>query len=196
MNPCSHCLRPEESVVVVIDVQDKLLRKIPQATNLVRNVGFLLDVARLLDIPCLATEQYPQGLGPTTAVLAQRLPVPPRPKTMFSCCGAGTFLEELEMLRRPHVVITGMETHVCVSQTVLDLVRAGLHVYVPVDAVAARGTIDHDVALRRLERAGAVLTTVETVAFEWIRDAVHPRFKEFSKLVIERSSLPATDDDR
>ena len=90
------------------------------------------------------------------------------------------------MLARPNVVLVGMETHVCVGQTALDMLHAGLHVFVPVDAVAARNAVDHDTALRRLEQAGAVPTTAEAVAFEWARDASHPRFKEVSALVKAR----------
>ena len=163
-------LRAESSVLVVIDVQDNLLAKIPTASTLVRNSAFMLDVARLIGIPIRATEQYPQGLGPTTPELARRFPQTPPAKTAFSCCGAGTFLEELEILRRPNVVLVGMETHVCVAQTALDLLQAGLQVFLPVDALAARFAIDHDAGLRRLEQAGAVPTSVEAVAFEWIVD--------------------------
>ena len=188
MTPSVKRLRAESSVVIVIDVQDKLLVKIPAAESLVRNSAFLLDVADLLEIPIRATEQYPKGLGPTTAELARRLPANRPPKTTFSCCGAGTFLEELEMLRRPNVVLVGMETHVCVAQTALDLLQAGLHVYLPVDALAARGAIDHETALRRLEQAGAVPTTAEAIAFEWVADASHSQFKAVSSLVIARGS--------
>jgi nicotinamidase-related amidase len=188
MNTVTKCLRPDNSVVVLVDVQDKLLAKIPTAAGLVRNAGFLLDAAGLLDVPVRATEQYPKGLGPTTAELARRLNPPPTAKTAFSCCGAGTLLDELEMLRRPSVVLVGMETHVCVAQTALDLIEAGLHVFLPVDALAARFAIDHDTALRRLERAGAEPTTVEAVAFEWLADSTHPQFKAVSKLIIERSA--------
>ncbi len=180
-------LRAEDSALVVIDVQDKLLAKIPTAATMIRNAAFLLDVAKLLGVPARATEQYPKGLGPTTAELARRLPTPLLAKTAFSCCGAGTFLEELEMLHRPNVVLTGMETHVCVSQTAFDLLAAGLHVFLAVDALAARFPVDHDTALRRLEQAGAVLTTAEAVAFEWVADAAHPQFKAVSALVIARS---------
>jgi nicotinamidase-related amidase len=180
-------LRADSSVLVLIDVQDKLLVKIPTAAALVRNAGFLLDAARLLEVPVRATEQYPKGLGPTTAELARRLPQPPPAKTAFSCCGAGTFLEELEVLRRPNVVLAGMETHVCVAQTALDLLSAGLHVFLSVDALGTRFAVDHDTALRRLEQAGAVLTTAEGVAFEWVGDATHPQFKSLSALVIARS---------
>jgi nicotinamidase-related amidase len=181
-------LQVSTTVLAVIDVQDRLLVKISTADTLVRNGAFLLDVARLLNVPVRATEQYPKGLGSTTAELACRLPQRLLAKTAFSCCGAGTFLEELEMLRRPNVVLVGMETHVCVAQTALDLLAAGLNVFLPVDALAARSMLDHDVALRRLEQAGAVLTTVEAIAFEWVADAAHPQFKGVSKLVIERSA--------
>jgi hypothetical protein len=180
-------MRAESAVAVAIDIQDRLLAKIPTAAALVRNAGFVLDVAAALSVPIRATEQYPKGLGPTTAEIARRLPTALPAKTTFSCCGAGTFLEELEMLRRPNVVLVGMETHVCVCQTALDLLQAGLHVFLPVDALAARGSVDHDTALRRLEQAGAVLTTAEAVAFEWMGDAAHPQFKTVSALVVARS---------
>lgn len=180
-------LSAETSALVVIDIQHKLLTKMPSAAALMRNAAFVLDVAKLLEIPVFATEQYPKGLGATAAEIARRLPTPIPAKTAFSCCGADTFLEQLEMARRPNVVLVGMETHVCVSQTAFDLLAAGLNVFVPVDAIAARGAIDHDTALRRLELAGAIPTTAEAVAFEWVRDAAHPQFKAISKLVIERS---------
>ena len=179
-------LRPETTALVVIDIQDKLLARIPTAAALVRNAGFLLDAAALLQVPVRATEQYPNGLGPTTAEIAHRLSQP-LAKTAFSCCGAGTFLEELEMLQRPNIVLAGMETHVCVMQTAFDLLEAGLHVFLPVDALAARFPLDHEMALRRLESAGAAITSAEAVAFEWIRDSAHPQFKALSQLVVERT---------
>jgi nicotinamidase-related amidase len=179
-------LTPETSVLVVVDIQDKLLAKMPRAVELVRNAGFLIDAAALLEVPVRATEQYPKGIGPTTAELARRLPTPPAAKTAFSCCGAGTFLEELEMLQRPNVVLVGMETHVCVQQTALDLIDAGLHVILPADALAAWGDLDHVTALRRLEQAGAIVTTSEAVAFGWTRDSTHPKFKAISQLVVTR----------
>src|ERR1700721_1751124 len=120
-------LSENDSVLVLVDVQDKLLSKIPTAEKLVRNAAFLLDVAALLNVPIHATEQYPKGLGPTNAELERRLPQPPTAKTSFSCCSAEPFLEELQMLRRPNVVLIGMETHVCISQTALDLLAAAIH---------------------------------------------------------------------
>jgi nicotinamidase-related amidase len=181
-------LTPGNSILVVIDIQDKLLAKIPTASGLVRNVGFLLDAANLLAVPVVATEQYPKGLGPTTPEVARRLPREVPGKTAFSCCGAAGFLAELRRLGRPSAVLAGMETHVCVAQTALDLIEAGLTVFLPVDALAARAAVDHDAALRRLERAGAIPTTAEAAAFEWVGDAAHPQFKAVSKLVIDRSA--------
>jgi nicotinamidase-related amidase len=179
-------LTAENSTLLVVDIQDKLLAKMPHAAALVRNAGFLLDVAAQLEVPVRATEQYPQGVGPTTVEIARRLPAPPAAKTAFSCCGTGTLLEELAMLQRPNVVLVGMETHVCVQQTALDLIDAGLHVVLPADAVTAWGDADHATALRRLEVAGAVVTTAESVAYEWVRDSMHPKFKAVSGLVVAR----------
>jgi len=174
------------STLLVVDVQDKLLAVMPDASGLIRDVGFLLDVANLLQIPARATEQYPQGLGPTNAELVRRLQAERPSKVTFTCCGAPGLLDEIRELGRPNVVVAGMETHVCVLQTVLDLLADGLQVFVAADAVQSRFRIDHDVAIRRMERAGAVLTTSETTAFEWLGGSDHPQFKAVSKLVQER----------
>jgi hypothetical protein len=169
-----------------VDVQDKLLAVMPDAAGLVRDVGFLLDVANLVKVAALATEQYPQGLGPTNAELVRRLPGDRPAKVAFSSCGAPGLLAQLRELRRPNVVVAGMETHVCVLHTTLDLLADGLQVFVVIDAVQSRFRIDHDAALRRLERAGAVLTTAETTAFEWLGGSDHPQFKAVSRLVQDR----------
>jgi hypothetical protein len=177
-----------DTILLVVDVQDKLLATMPGAAELVRNAGFLLDVAGLVGVLAQATEQYPKGLGPTAAELARRLPAGLPAKTAFSCCGATGFLSELRDTGRKTVVLAGMETHVCIAQTALDLLDAGFRVFLPVDGVSSRFPIDHDTALRRLERAGVIPTTVEAVAFEWLGDAAHPQFKAVSKLVIGRAS--------
>jgi nicotinamidase-related amidase len=171
--------------LLVIDVQEKLLPKIPTADALVRNVNFLIEGARLLDMPVQATEQYPKGLGPTVAELARKLPERPE-KVRFSCCAVPAVVDNFRRAARSKVVLAGIESHVCVQATALDLLGLGFTVYVPVDAVGSRFAIDHDMALRRLERAGAVLTTSETCVFEWVGGADAPRFKEVSKLVQDR----------
>jgi nicotinamidase-related amidase len=174
-----------DTALLVIDVQEKLLAKIPGADTLVRNIAFLIDGAKLLDMPVTATEQYPKGLGPTVHELAQRLP--PRPdKVAFSCCAVASVVEGFRRAARPKILLAGMETHVCVLQTALDLLARGFRVYVPVDAVASRYAVDHEQALHRLDRAGAIITTSETAVFEWLGGADHPRFKQVSALVQER----------
>jgi nicotinamidase-related amidase len=171
--------------LLVIDVQEKLIPHILDAPALVRNVAFLVDAARLLDVPVQCTEQYPRGLGPTVAELAQRLPERPD-KVAFSSCAVPAVVESFRRAARPKVVLAGIETHVCVLHTALDLLALDFRVYIAVDAVGSRYRIDHDTALRRLEQAGAVLTTAETCAFEWLGGASHARFKAVSQLVQQR----------
>ena len=179
-------LTTDNSTLLVIDVQDKLLIKMPDAPSLVRDVGFLMDVARLLNVPVAATEQYPKGLGPTHAEIKRRLAGDLPVKMTFSCCGARGLVPDLRASGRATVVLAGMETHVCVMQTALDLLAENFTVFLPIDALQARFQSDHDVAIRRMERAGAIITSVEATAFEWMRSAEHPQFKHVSKLVQER----------
>jgi nicotinamidase-related amidase len=171
--------------LLVIDVQEKLVSKVAGASGLVRNIAFLLDVAKLVGVPAQATEQYPRGLGTTVAELLPRLPER-LDKVAFSSCAVPAIPDNFHRLARPKLVLTGIETHVCVLHTALDLLSAGFRVFLPADAVGARYQIDHDIALRRLEQAGAVLTTTEGCAFEWMGGANHPQFKEVSRLVQER----------
>jgi nicotinamidase-related amidase len=171
--------------LLIVDVQDKLMVKIPGAAALVRDIGFLIDATRLLEMPVQATEQYPKGLGPTVAELARRLPERPD-KTAFSCCAVPSIVETFHRAARPKVVLAGIEAHVCVQQTALDLLALGFRVYLAADAVASRYVIDRKYALRRLEQAGAILTTAEACVFEWLGGSSHPRFKAVSALVQER----------
>jgi nicotinamidase-related amidase len=174
-----------DTALLVIDVQDKLLPLIPTHAAMVRNIAFLIDAARLLQMPVAATEQYPKGLGPTTAELAKRLPERPD-KTAFSSCAIPSVIDGFRRAARPKILLAGIETHVCVLHTALDLLNLGFRVYVAVDAVASRFAVDHEVALRRLEQAGAILTTSEAAGFEWVGGASHPQFKAISQLVQER----------
>jgi nicotinamidase-related amidase len=171
--------------LLVIDVQEKLMAKISAAGPLVRNIAFLIDGARLLGLPVQATEQYPKGLGPTVPELAGRLPERPD-KLAFSCCAVPAVVEGFRSAGRPKVLLAGIETHVCVQQTALDLLALDFRVFIAADAVASRCAIDHAQALHRLERAGAVITTSESAVFEWVGGAGTPQFKEVSQLVQER----------
>jgi nicotinamidase-related amidase len=171
--------------LLVIDVQEKLIPLIPGSGRLIGNIRFLIDAARVLEMPVQATEQYPKGLGATVGELAQRLP--PRPdKVAFSCCAIPSVEDEFRRAARPKILLAGIETHVCVQQTALDLLALGFRVYIPADGVASRYAIDHEQALRRLENVGATITTCESAVFEWIGAAGTPQFKEISRLVQER----------
>lgn len=172
---------PATSVLAVIDVQERLLAVMPEADRVVARCARLAEAARILGVPAVLTEQYPKGLGPTPSALAALLP-PATTKMSFSCCGCSGFDAALPA-ELSTVVIAGLETHVCVAQTALDLLARGLGVCVVVDAVASRHALDHEIALRRLEGAGAVLTTSEAVLFEWCRSAEHPQFQAIRRLV-------------
>jgi nicotinamidase-related amidase len=174
-----------DTSLLVVDVQEKLVPLIPGSDRMIRNIAFLIDGARILGIPVQATEQYPKGLGTTVSALARRIPDRPD-KIAFSCCAIQSVVESMRRCARPKILLAGIETHVCVLNTVLDLLALDFRVYVAVDAVASRSPIDHETALRRMERAGAVLTTAETAVFEWVGGAGSPRFKEISRLVQER----------
>lgn len=175
-------LDPASSVLAIIDVQERLLAAMADGERVVARCRRLAEAARLLGVRAVLTEQYPQGLGPTPAELASALP-PPGSKLGFSCVGCGTF-DAAVASGAAAVVLAGLETHVCVTQTALDLLAAGMVVFVAVDAVASRHGIDHETALRRLEAAGVILTTSEAVLFEWCRTAAHPQFQAIRRLVL------------
>jgi nicotinamidase-related amidase len=168
--------------LLVVDLQERLLAAMPHAALVTANAARLAQAARELDVLALATEQNPQRLGPTVAALAGLVPAP-LGKMTFSACGAGPLLEQLHGRAVRHVTLAGVEAHVCVAQTALDLIDMGFAVQVAADAVASRYGHDWAFALRRLENAGAIVTTTEAVLFEWLETADAPAFKAISKLV-------------
>jgi nicotinamidase-related amidase len=178
-------LSATNSRLLIVDVQDKLLPPIANGPRLVHNCRRLIDGAKIVSVPVSGTEQYPQGLGPTTAELATRMG-PRVEKVIFSCAAVLGWGQAADVTdEREQVVVAGMETHVCVMQTVLDLIAGGFRVYVPVDAVGSRGELDAKVALERMAASGATLTTVESVLFEWCEKAGTPEFKQIQKLIFE-----------
>ncbi len=171
-----------ETALLVVDVQEKLVPAIADHRRVVFNTRRLIDGAKILGIPVVATEQYPKGLGPTVPELAERLgPIPD--KLTFSCSGCPEVFQELQTQGIHKILVAGIETHVCVQQTVLDLLGDGWRVYLAVDAVGSRNPLDRDTALRRMDSSGAVLTTTEAALFEWCQVAGTPQFKEISRLV-------------
>ncbi|REK15767.1 MAG: hydrolase [Planctomycetota bacterium] len=178
-------MSPQDTALVVVDVQGKLVRLIAGHERMLWNLRRLLDAAEATGVAVLATEQYPQGLGPTVPELAERLGDIPS-KTAFSCAGCEPFMARLEALGVSKVLVSGIEAHVCVQQTVLDLLAGGYRVYVPVDAVGSRFGIDFETGLKRMESSGATLTTTESALFEWCQDSSVPAFKKISALVREQ----------
>lgn len=176
----------DDSALLVVDVQGKLITLIPAYERIVWNIRRLLDGAKILGVEAVGTEQYPQGLGPTVPELAERLGALPA-KSAFSCGSCGDLFEGLSARGIHKILIVGIEAHVCVQQTAYDLIAAGFRVYLAVDAVGSRFEIDSTTALRRLESAGATLTTTEAALFEWCEVSGTPEFKAISQLVRETS---------
>lgn len=176
-------MSPESSLLCVIDVQERLLPAVPNAARVIARCERLAEAARILGVRSVLTEQYPRGLGPTPASLARLLP-PAVEKMAFSSAGCLP-LEAALAEGVSSVVLAGLETHVCISQTALDLLAAGKHVFLAIDAVSARHAIDHETAVRRLEAAGVIPTTSEAILFEWCRSAEHPQFQEVRRLVLD-----------
>ncbi len=175
----------EDTGLLVVDVQERLVPAIAGHATVVWNVRRLIDGAKILGLPIVATEQYPQGLGPTVPELAQRLEEIPA-KLTFSAGGCPQAFGPLRARGIRKVLVCGIEAHVCVQQTVLDLLADGWRVYVAVDAVGSRLEIDYQTALRRMDSSGATLTTVEAALFEWCQAAGTPQFKQISRLVREQ----------
>jgi len=177
-------MKASEAVLVVVDVQERLARVMERQKQVEAAIGVLIRAARLHEIPILVTQQYSKGLGPTVAALSEELEgIEPVEKICFSCCGEEPFTRTLDSLGRRKVILTGMEAHICVLQTALDLLDMDYTVHLPWDAVCSRIDGNRDTALRFLERAGAFITSSETVAFQILKKAGTPEFKEISSLL-------------
>lgn len=173
-----------DSALLVVDVQTKLLAAMSDPDTLVWNIQRLVRGACTLGVPVAATEQYPRGLGPIPDSLKDLLPDVPS-KLMFSCRECTSIFTRFQDQGIFKLLVVGIEAHVCVQQTVLDLLAEGFRVYVAVNAVTSRYSIDARTAFKRMESAGATLTTTEAVLFEWCEVAGTREFKEISKLVRE-----------
>jgi isochorismate hydrolase len=170
--------------LLVVDMQGKLLTMIAGHERVTWNCRRLIDGAKLLGIPVSGTEQYPQGLGPTTPVLAERIGAMPA-KKLFSARECSSIIHGWRDQGIFKVLVCGIEAHVCVQQTVLDLLGEGFRTFLAVDAIGSRSALDAEIAVRRMDASGATITTTEAVLFEWCETATHPQFKAISALVKE-----------
>lgn len=180
-------LKRDRTVLVVVDIQEKLLAVYEPAMRdrVVGGSAKLISGVRALGLPVVLTEQYPRGLGPThgqiKAALGEDLKI--IEKTDFSCCGEPGFMEALEKTGRKQALVCGMEAHVCVQQTALDLLARGYQVHVCRDAVASRREEDFKVGLARMNRAGVIVTTVESALFEMLESCKDERFRAVLKII-------------
>ena len=170
------------SRLLIVDVQEKLVPLVKDHERMVHNCSRLIDAAALFAVDTTATEQYPRGLGHTVQALADRLSVRLE-KVEFSAAPVLGWHPGADAEAPDTIVVAGIEAHVCILQTCFDLLTAGFAVHVPADAVSSRSTLDCDTALRRLRDAGVVVTTTESVLFEWCETAGTPEFKQISRMI-------------
>jgi nicotinamidase-related amidase len=177
-------LNADGALLLLVDLQQRLMPVIHDNETVIARAVRLAEAARMLDVPVRATEQYPDGLGPTVPQLAAYpdLVVAKRTFSAFSAAGASEFAALLPA-GVGEIVVAGCETHVCVMQTVLDLLAAGHRVVLAADATGSRDPADRAVAIERARQHGAEVVTSEMVLFEWLRDSRHPNFREVQKLL-------------
>jgi nicotinamidase-related amidase len=173
-----------DAVLVIIDIQGNLAQAMFDKENLFSNTVKLIKGFNVLNLPVIITEQIPQKLGPTLPQIAAELDgIKPIAKESFSCWEENNFKEQLEALRRKDVVLLGIETHVCVYQTAVDLISGGYNVHLVADAVSSRTPENRQIGIEAMKRAGAKITSTEMVLFEMLRTAADPQAKEFFKIV-------------
>lgn len=177
-------LKKEESVLVAIDFQEKLMPAMKMKEELEATVGKLIKGCKILNLPIIVSQQYTKGLGETIPTIKEAIgDFEPIEKTSFSCCGETTFMEALKQTGKKTVIITGIEAHICVQQTVLELLEQGYNVFLVNDCIGSRNNNDKKYAVRRMTESGAIGTTYESVLFELCKNAKADGFKEISKLV-------------
>jgi nicotinamidase-related amidase len=177
----SPLMQADRAALLVIDVQERLLPHIHDWQHVLGSIDWLAQVAQRLDVPVAATEQYPKGIGHTHPLVAVRLPAGSIGEKLHFSCVAGGCLDGLPGMERPQVVVCGIESHVCVLQTVLQLAAAGKQVFVVAEAVGSRDPAHKALALERMRAHGITIVCREMVAFEWLGQAGTDRFRDISK---------------
>jgi len=174
----------EGTVLLIIDIQEKLAAVMKEKDKVVKNNLHLVELAKMIGMPVMVTEQYPKGLGMTVPEIREALPFyRPVEKMTFDCCGQPTFLEELKEHNKSTVVLTGMETHICVLQTCIGLLKGGINVHLVQDAVCSRTKENWKTGTAFMRDAGAVLTCTETVLFQLLKVAGTEEFRAVSRMI-------------
>ena len=177
-------LTSKNTLLLVIDFQERLMPLIYRHEEMTKKAEILIKGCRILDVPILITQQYTKGLGETIKTLKDALgDHEVIEKISFSCCGSDEFIDAVRKSGKKNIIVTGIEAHICVLQTVLELLDFGADVYVIADCISSRSDADRLYAERRMDISGAILTTVESALFEILGRADHPKRKEISNLV-------------
>lgn len=177
-------LKREDSVLLIVDVQESFRSNINDFSNITRNITIMAEAAKILKLPVVVTEQYPQGLGNIVAEISACLGEHKLfEKSCFSCCGNEAFMSHFEGLGRKQIVVTGIEAHVCISQTVHDLIEAGYQVHLVTDAISSRSVKNKEVGIHKMAQAGAIQSSVEAALFEMLVEANTETFKSVQRLV-------------
>ena len=174
----------QQCCLTVVDIQGKLAQLMHGKETLFKNIQILVQAAKILDIPILWCQQCPDALGPTVPEIAQFLEDNETiNKAAFSCCGEEHFNTELKDLAREQILLCGIETHVCLYQTAVDLLRQDFHVEIIADAVSSRALENKQIALNRMASEGAKISCTEMALFELLKTAEHPKFRQIAKLI-------------
>lgn len=174
----------DKTVLLVIDVQGKLASLVHAKEKTYQHITALIKSAQILNIPIIYTEQVPEKIGKTIPEIAGLLkPVPPLIKSSFSCCGSKEFLQKLNGLKRNQVIVTGIEAHVCVYQTTADLLNLKYHVHIVADAISSRTADNACIALERMKKMGADITSTEMIICELLKTSEHEKFRKIIKLI-------------
>ncbi len=183
--PHQNTLELSKSALVVIDMQEAFRNSIAQFIGIAEQIAKMVQGATILGVPILVTEQYPKGLGHTAAEILAVLPptVEVIEKTSFSSCGAAPFQAQLAQTNAKHIIVCGIEAHICVNQTVHDLLANDFRVHLLTDCIGSRNLSDRKAATRKMQMSGAIFSSVEMALFELMRDARHEQFKAIQKLV-------------
>lgn len=175
---------PENSIVLVVDIQEKLAPHIQGNEKLIKNINILLEGLKIFNLPTILNEQYPKGLGKTVSSISQQLECEANEKLTFSCCKTENIKQTILKSKKNIAIVFGMETHICVAQTCLDLLANNIVPVLVVDCCGSRKSIDHEVAISRLIQAGVIPTTYEALLFELCKCSDNPLFKSIRKLVV------------
>jgi nicotinamidase-related amidase len=178
-------LKLEDTAFLIIDVQEAFRESIASLGNIARQIAAFVQGAKMLSLPILVTEQYPKGLGHTVKEISDVLPtdIDLVEKTVFSSCGSMAFAERLKMLNRRQIIVAGIEAHICVNQTVHDLLAQNFQVHLLADCISSRAEENKQIAFAKMQQSGAILSSVEMALFEIMRDARHAEFKAIQKLI-------------